>query len=151
MPLKQCFVGILYNKFISVCTNRQIQSTTRVWNLKVNPCKDSLNILLTEQVNVMILPSSCFWCMTLMCNFSVSWHISHSLLKESSPRTSSDRIYICHSYDLRHQWLYKWITPSQSKTLTNQGSGNVTKKICSGELMTKRLEDREPESDLLVS
>lgn len=72
-------------------------------------------------------------------------------LKESSPRTSSDRIYICHSCDLRHQWLYKWITLSQSKTLVNQGPGNVTKKICSGELMTKRLEDRESESDLLVS
>lgn len=33
----------------------------------------------------------------------------------------------------------------------NQGPGNVTKKICSGELMTKRLEDRESESNLLVS
>lgn len=81
----------------------------------------------------------------------VSWHTSYILLKESCPRTCSDRLYIFHSHDLRHRWLYKWITRSQSKTLANQGPDNVTKKSCSGELTTKRLEFRELQNDLLVS
>lgn len=33
----------------------------------------------------------------------------------------------------------------------NQGPGNVTKRSCTGELTTKRLEDRESEGDPLVS
>lgn len=103
----------------------------------------------------MLQPSICLWYMNLFFWCATTTESLGTLpiffLKESSQWAPSDRIYIRYSHHMRHLWLCEWITLSQSKTLANQGPGGATKKSCSGELATERLEDRESQSDLMVS
>ena len=96
--------------------------------MKVNPCMNSLNILLKKQINVTILPPSCLWCMTLMYNFPVSWH-TYSLLKESRLRTLTKQ-----NLHMSFLWSKTSVAVQMNsfpkiKILANQGSDNVTRRV----------------------